>query len=118
MIAFTYVVISSHDRRSVEVTCYFTNPLISPDNHSVPILDDEESTVQQRLEASVEWCKYLTGMSAAEVAQTINADGIQILVCAGDESDRHNILDVLALKPAPIQVSNYICATYTKLVIY
>jgi protein O-GlcNAc transferase len=81
-----------HDPAAVEVHCYAE--VARPD------------AVTQRLMGHVPQWRSTVGRSDEEVAETIRADGIDILaVVAGHTAG--NRLRLCALKPAPVQVSMY-----------
>ena len=83
-------ILKAHDRDKVHVTCYQLNA------------EDDEMTEQ--LKALSDAWRKVAPMSADAVRDLIRADNIDILIELGGHGDL-NRLDVLALCPAPIQVS-------------
>lgn len=83
-------VFQNHDAAQVNITVY----------SGVPIEDD--LTKQLREHAS-EW-RSVVGMEDAQVADTIRADAIDILIELSGHTAGHRLL-VFARKPAPVQVS-------------
>ncbi|MGH6947744.1 MAG: tetratricopeptide repeat protein [Kiloniellales bacterium] len=83
-------VLSAHDRSKVEVFCYA----------EVDNADD----MTERLRGLSDHWRWIVGWHDEDVAETIGADGIDILVdLAGHTAN--NRLPIFGLKPAPIQVS-------------
>ena len=83
-------ILKAHNRDEVHVTCYQLNA------------NDDEMTEQLKA-LSDEWRK-VKSLPASAVRDLIRADDIDILIELGGHGDC-NRLDVLALCPAPIQVS-------------
>lgn len=98
----------SPDFRTHAVTCFF-EPLLT--NHSRVEVETllyaqvarGDDTTQRLRSMADEWC-CTVGMTHAELAQRITADGVDILVDLAGHSAR-NRLPVLGLRPAPVQVS-------------
>ena len=87
---FMESLLATHDPSQVEVFCY-----------AHVELSDE---ITQSLKGRVEHWRNIWGMANSPVAETIRADGIDILVdLAGHTA--HNRLGVFVLRPAPVQVS-------------
>ncbi len=87
---FLEPLLATHDRATVEITCYAD--VARPDH------------VTARLRALADRWISSVGMCDAALAARIQADGIDILVdCAGHTA--HNRLRVLARKPAPVQAT-------------
>lgn len=85
--------IRAHDRAAVEVFCYAEVPL--PD------------AVTARIRAGADHWRSSVGLSDAELAAAIRADGIDILVdCAGHTGGSR--LVTFAYRPAPVQVATLI----------
>ncbi|HSV53985.1 MAG TPA: tetratricopeptide repeat protein [Burkholderiaceae bacterium] len=63
-----------------------------------------EDTVTARLKTNLAAWRSLVGLTAAEAAARIAADGIHILIDLSGHTS-HNRLDVFALSPAPVQVT-------------
>lgn len=83
-------IFENHDRSRFAVTCYAE--LANPDGYTA------------RFRALADgWCDTL-GLSDAEVAERMRADGIDILICLAGHFDRNRPL-VCAHRPAPVQVS-------------
>ena len=83
--------LESHDRSAFEVTLLSTGP-------------DDKSALRQRIVASSEHFENLRGLDVAAMAARIRELGIDILVdLKGATYD--TLLPVLALRPAPLQVS-------------
>jgi len=82
--------LAEHDREQVEVSCY------------AEVVREDEMTARLR-ELSDHWCSTV-GMSDAQLAQRIHADGIDILVdLAGHTANTR--VRAFTYKPAPIQVT-------------
>ncbi|HYM02129.1 MAG TPA: tetratricopeptide repeat protein [Stellaceae bacterium] len=88
---FALPIFEHYDRARFEITCYSFYP-------EPP--DQVQSFIQQR----VALFRSLTQASDAEVAQRIGGDDLDILFELGG-STRFNRLEVLAYRPAPMQVS-------------
>ncbi len=87
---FLEPLLAHHDRREVEVYCYYNNTL--------------EDAVTVRLKGYADHWLVCKGLTDEQLAARIQADGIDILVdLAGHTAD--NRLPVFARKPAPVQVS-------------
>jgi protein O-GlcNAc transferase len=87
----TYPIFRLHDRHRFEVFCY-----------SLHAGDDSE--IRKQVAAAADRFVDVSGRSGAQIAQAINADGIDILVdLAGVTS--HSQPDLFAFRPAPVQVS-------------
>jgi protein O-GlcNAc transferase len=87
---FTIPLFSHHDRRQFEIICY----------SRVPRPDDVTRRLRQRADA---W-RVTAGRSDAEVAETVRADAIDILVDLTMHMSNGRPL-LLARKPAPVQVA-------------
>lgn len=87
---FIEPVLSSHDRRQIEVFCY----------SNVRAVDD----VTHRIHSCADQWRSITGMSDEDVAGLIRSDGIDVLVDLAGHTDRNRML-VFARKPAPVQVT-------------
>jgi protein O-GlcNAc transferase len=83
-------VLAQHDPQQVEVYCYAE--VVAPD------------AVTARLQTLVPNWRWTCGHGAAEVAEQVRADRIDILVDLAGHTAGHR-LDVFALKPAPVQVT-------------
>ena len=80
-----------HDRARFEIVAYSVGP-------------DDGSPIRRRLEAGFDRFHSLSGQSAAAIAGQMTADGVDILVdLKGWTRDARP--DVLALRPAPLQVA-------------
>jgi predicted O-linked N-acetylglucosamine transferase (SPINDLY family) len=80
-----------HDRARFRAVAYSAGP-------------DDGSDIRHRLEAGFDLFRHLPGWPAAEIAQAIRADGVDILVdLKGYTRDART--DVMGLRPAPIQVA-------------
>jgi len=80
-----------HDRDRFEVVAYSVGP-------------DDGSPIRQRLEKGFDRFHHLAGQPAAAIAERIVADGVDILIdLKGWTRDARP--DVLALRPAPLQVA-------------
>ncbi|MCW2249558.1 putative O-linked N-acetylglucosamine transferase (SPINDLY family) [Azospirillum fermentarium] len=86
--------LEEHDRTRFRILGYST----SPDGHGQPI--------RRRIEAAVDGMRCLHDLTSTEAAERIHADGVDILVDLSGHT-RYARIDVLALRPAPIQV-NYL----------
>jgi predicted O-linked N-acetylglucosamine transferase (SPINDLY family) len=87
---FIEPVIAAHDRNAVEVFCYA----------NVAVAD----AVTARIKDSADGWRDIRGLTDADAAAKIRADGIDILVdLAGHTMDGR--LPLFALKPAPVQVT-------------
>jgi protein O-GlcNAc transferase len=87
---FLTPLLAAHDRNAVEITCY------------AEVKQPDEVTA--RLKGLVSAWRSTVGMSDAELAERIRADGIDILVdLAGHTAG--NRLAVFARQPAPVQVT-------------
>src|SRR4051812_14195086 len=80
-----------HDRAAFEITAYATAP-------------DRGSPERQRIQSTVEHFVDLTGLDAATAARRIHADAVDILIDLNGHTEG-NRLDVLALRPAPVQAT-------------
>ncbi|MEO5375317.1 MAG: tetratricopeptide repeat protein [Alphaproteobacteria bacterium] len=89
---FAEPVIAAHDRRRVEVFCYADFSVSAADGTS------------DRIRAAADHWTDITGRTDADVAATIRADGVDILVDLSGHTAGHRLL-VFARRPAPIQVS-------------
>ena len=85
---FMLPVLERRDRRALEVFCYSTSERV-------------DEYTRQLMKASDTW-RPAAGMSDAQLADTIHADGIDILVDLAGHSGEPQ-LRVFAQKPAPIQ---------------
>ncbi len=80
-----------HDRTKVRPIAYSTGP-------------DDGSDIRRRLEAGFDVFRHLPDWPAAEIAGQMRADGVDILIdLKGHTRDARP--DVVALRPAPIQVA-------------
>jgi len=87
---FIEPILALHDRRAFEVHCY--SNVAAPDS------------VTERLFGLADNIRSVVSLDAANVAQMIRADGIDILVdLAGHTAG--NSLEVFALQPAPVQAT-------------
>ena len=82
--------LAAHDPAAVEIVCY-------ADEHRV------DATTERFRASGARW-RAITGMSDADVAQTVRDDQIDILVDLAGHSQNNRLL-VFARKPAPIQVT-------------
>lgn len=82
-----------HDRARFEVFAYSYGP-------------DDRSSARRRLEAAVDRFADIRGVGLLAAAQRIRADGVDILVDLTGYT-KHTRTDILALRPAPVQV-NYL----------
>jgi protein O-GlcNAc transferase len=80
----------AHDRDQVETTCYSTNPRC----------DD----VTDRLRIASDRWQSVVGLSDAQTADVIRADGIDILIDLSGHLGDHRLL-TFARKPAPLQAT-------------
>ncbi len=87
---FMEPLLAHHDKRAVEVYCYY--------NHTL------QDAVNERLQAHADHWIPCKDLSDAELAARIQADGIDILVDLTGHT-RGNRLLVFARKPAPVQVT-------------
>jgi len=87
---FIEPVLARHDRRAVEVVCYFTHP----------VADDVTERLKHHADRWIDGAQ----LSDDELAARIRADGIDILVDVGGHTGGSR-LRVFARKPAPVQVS-------------
>ena len=87
---FIEPVLAQHDRRQFEVYCY--------SNVAVP------DSVTVRLMKLADRTRSMVGVSEADAAELVRADGIDILVDLAGHTAGH-ALGVLARKPAPVQVT-------------
>jgi len=85
---FMQPVLEQRDRRAVEVFCYSTSERV-------------DQYTRQLMQASDTW-RPSAGLSGAQLADTIHADGIDILVDLAGHSGEPQ-LRVFAQKPAPVQ---------------
>jgi len=94
-----------HDRDAVEVHCFY--------NHH------EVDEVTERLRARADHWHDIAGLSDEEVADRIEANGIDVLVDLAGHTT-HNRLRLFALKPAPVQFTwlGYLCTTGLKTIDY
>jgi predicted O-linked N-acetylglucosamine transferase (SPINDLY family) len=87
---FIESVLANHDRRLVEIYCYYNNTLV-------------DSVTQRFMALSDHWI-VCCSLSDTQLAERIKNDGIDILVdLAGHTAN--NRLPVFARKPAPVQIS-------------
>lgn len=86
--------LEEHDRTRFRILGYSTGP------------DADGQPIRQRIEAAVDGMTCLRDLPAPQAAERINADGVDILIDLSGHT-RHSRTDVLALRPAPIQV-NYL----------
>lgn len=102
---FTIPLIERHHRSAYEIYCYSVGTIV------------DEFTRQVQTRADV-W-REAAGMSPAELADTINRDGIDILVDLSGHSGESR-LSVFAQQPAPVQVTwlGYLCTTGTTRIQY
>lgn len=89
VLCFCYALLTGYDRTRFEVYAYMTGP------------EDQDS---QLLRRHVDSWRSLQGMTAADAAAVIYADGVDILIDLSGHT-RNNALPVLAFRPAPVQVS-------------
>ncbi len=82
--------LANHDSRVVESFCYSAV--------------SRSDAVTERLQGLADGWRRLPGLTDAQVAEMIRADGIDILVDLAGHTG-HNALKVFARKPAPIQVT-------------
>jgi predicted O-linked N-acetylglucosamine transferase (SPINDLY family) len=87
---FIEPVLANHDKTQVEVFCYANSRM--------------QDAVTDRLKAVADHWQPCAGMSDDELAQRIQADGIDILVDLSGHT-AHNRLLTFARKPAPIQIT-------------
>jgi predicted O-linked N-acetylglucosamine transferase (SPINDLY family) len=87
---FIEPVLANHDRRQVEVFCYYSH-----------VQQDE---VTQRLKTYADVWVECSGMTDERLAERIRADGIDILVDLAGHTARNRLL-TFARKPAPIQMT-------------
>jgi predicted O-linked N-acetylglucosamine transferase (SPINDLY family) len=87
---FLEPVLTQHDRTQVEVYAYYNNTV--------------EDAVTARLRREVDHWVPCKGMSDAELAARIQADGIDLLIDLAGHTVGNRLL-VFAHKPAPVQVS-------------
>jgi predicted O-linked N-acetylglucosamine transferase (SPINDLY family) len=85
---FIEPVLAAHDRRQVEVFCYAS------------VLNRDEVT--DRLQGLADRWRDVVGLGDGEAAETICADGVDILVDLAGHTGNSR-LSVLARKPAPVQ---------------
>ncbi len=85
---FTVPLFSSHDHKDFEIVCY--SDVVRPD------------LITERLRGYVDTWRSIVGIDHERVAQSIRADGIDILVDLTMHM-AHNRLLVFARKPAPVQ---------------
>eukprot|EP00873_Tetraselmis_striata_P023871 jgi/Tetstr1/444135/TSEL_032033.t1 len=81
--------VAQHDRTAVEVFCYAINP-------------DSGSAVRAATAAAAEHFVDVNALSAAEAAERIAADGVQVLVNLGGYT-QYMRNEIFALRPAPVQ---------------
>lgn len=86
-----------HDRSRFAVHAYAVGP-------------DDNSAIYRRVASACEWFTPLLRAPAEKIAGQIAADGIDVLVDLSGYT-RHGRPDVLALRPAPIQVNDGAAAT-------
>lgn len=80
-----------HDRSRFEVACYSVHP-------------DDGSDIRKRVVEAADRFEEVSGLGSAEIAERIQADGIDILVdLAGITTFSRP--DIFAFRPAPVQVS-------------
>lgn len=89
VVFFCYKLLSKHNKNRYNVICYAKN---------------SEDHVTQQLKGMVSGWRDISNMSCVDAAKMIYHDGIDILVDLGGHSG-DNCLQILARKPAPIQVS-------------
>lgn len=87
---FAEVVLAQHDRRAVEVCCYFSGS--RPD------------VVTRRLQGLADRWVDCAGLDDEALARRIRADGIDVLVDLAGHTANNRLL-VFARKPAPVQVT-------------
>jgi protein O-GlcNAc transferase len=87
---FTLPLLSAHDHKNFEIFCY--SDVIRPDS------------VTDKLKKTADHWRNTVGISDDQLAQTIRADGIDILVDLTMHMERNRLL-AFARKPAPIQVA-------------
>jgi protein O-GlcNAc transferase len=87
---FVEPLLANHDRREFEVHCYYSNTL--------------QDAVTARLRAAADQWIPCQGLSDAQLAGRIRADGIDILVDLAGHTTGNRLL-VFARKPAPVQVT-------------
>lgn len=86
--------LEEHDRKRFRILGYSTGP------------NADGQAIRLRIEAAVDRMTCLRDLSTPQAAERINADGVDILIDLSGHT-RHSRTDVLALRPAPIQV-NYL----------
>lgn len=82
-----------HDRRRFRILGYSTGP-------------DSDQPIRRRIDAALDGMSCIRDLSVGDAAERIHGDGVDILVDLSGHT-RHARTDVLALRPAPIQV-NYL----------
>jgi predicted O-linked N-acetylglucosamine transferase (SPINDLY family) len=87
---FTLPLLSNHDRDRFEIVCYA--------DVAVP------DAVTHRLQGCVEGWRETAGLSDAELADRIRADGVDVLVDLTVHMAHHRLL-TFARRPAPVQVT-------------
>jgi protein O-GlcNAc transferase len=87
----TYPIFRLHDRSRFDVFCYSLHA-------------DDDSEIRKKIAAATDRFVDVSDRSSAQVAQTINADGIDILVDLAGVTT-HSRPDVFAFRSAPVQVS-------------
>jgi predicted O-linked N-acetylglucosamine transferase (SPINDLY family) len=87
---FIEPVIATHDRRAVEVFCYYTCPLAD--------------AVTERFSTLADHWRPCAEVSASSLAEQVRADGIDILIDLAGHTVGNRWL-TFALKPAPVQIA-------------
>lgn len=95
---FSEPLIAGHDRRQVEVFCYAEVPVEDP--------------VTARFRNHADHWRSTVGMSDAELAARIRADGIDVVIDLAGHTSGTRLL-ALARRPAPIQVQYILGHGYT-----
>lgn len=86
---FLFPLLQAHDRSGFHITCY--------------AISSQADEVTAQLRAAVKEWREVARLSAAEIADRIQADGIDILVDLSGHTAKNRLL-VFARKPAPVQV--------------
>ncbi|MFN8758231.1 MAG: tetratricopeptide repeat protein [Tagaea sp.] len=85
-------ILAAHDKRAVEVVCYAANPR-----------DDIRT---ERFKAAADRWRDVKALAPSALADTIRADGIDILVDLSGHTANNRLL-AFARKPAPIQITGW-----------
>jgi len=87
---FTIGFVEGHDPAEIEITCYSSRPAAD--------------AMTERFKAAAEKWVEAQGLTDANLAERIEADGIDVLFDLSGHTTNHRLM-TFALKPAPVQIS-------------